>query len=114
MPQRKLGKTGAHRKAMFRNMLTDFFRHGRIETTLPKAKELRSLAEKMITTAKTNDLSSRRKVLKYVKDKEVVKKLFDEIAPRYSERPGGYTRILKMYPRRGDAAEKAIIELVEE
>lgn len=113
MPQRKLGKTTPHRKAMFNNMLTDLFRHERLETTLPKAKELRPLAEKMITTAQKNDLSSRRKVLKRIKDKEIVQRLFDEIAPRFSDRPGGYTRILKMYPRRGDASEKAIIELVE-
>lgn len=113
MPQRKLGRTTAHRKAMFSNMLTDFFRHERIETSLPKAKELRPLAEKMITTARSNDLASRRKVLRVVKDKTVVKKLFDEIAPRFSERPGGYTRILKMYQRRGDGSERAIIELVE-
>ncbi|MFP4661203.1 MAG: 50S ribosomal protein L17 [Halanaerobiales bacterium] len=113
MPQRKLNKRSSHRKAMFSNMLTDFFRHERIETTLPKAKELRPLAEKLITTARTNDLASRRKVLKVVKDEVVAKKLFDEIAPRFSDRPGGYTRILKMYPRRGDATELAIIELVE-
>ncbi len=113
MPQRKLGRTTAHRQAMFSNMLTDFFRHERIETSLPKAKELRPLAEKMITTARSNDLASRRKVLRVVKDKTVVKKLFDEIAPRFSERPGGYTRILKMYQRRGDGSERAIIELVE-
>jgi large subunit ribosomal protein L17 len=80
---------------------------------LPKAKELRSYAEKLITKAKTNDLSSRRSVMKKIKDKEIVTKLFDEIAPQYSERPGGYTRILKMYPRKGDAAKQAIIELVE-
>ncbi|MFP4017494.1 MAG: 50S ribosomal protein L17 [Halanaerobiales bacterium] len=113
MPQRKLNKRSSHRKAMFSNMLTDFFRHERIETTLPKAKELRPMAEKLITTARTNDLASRRKVLKVVKDETVAKKLFDEIAPRFSDRPGGYTRILKMYPRRGDATELAIIELVE-
>jgi large subunit ribosomal protein L17 len=113
MPQRKLNKTAAHRKAMFSNMVTDFFRHERIETTLTKARELRPITEKLITTAKTNDLNSRRRVLRVVKDKTVVKKLFDEIAPRFVERPGGYTRILKMYPRLGDASEKAIIELVE-
>lgn len=113
MPQRKLNKSTPHRKAMFNNMLTDFFRHEQIETTLPKAKELRPLAEKLITTARTNDLSSRRKVLKVVKDKKVVQKLFDEIAPRFMDRPGGYTRILKMYPRRGDAGKRAIIKLVE-
>jgi large subunit ribosomal protein L17 len=111
--KRKLQKRSSHRQAMLRNMATSLFREGRIETTLPKAKELRSYAEKLITAAKTNDLSSRRKVMKKIKDKEVVTKLFDEIAPQYSERPGGYTRILKMYPRRGDAAKKAIIELVE-
>src|SRR6056297_3583935 len=98
---------------MFKNMATSLFREERIETTLPKAKELRSYAEKLITAAKTNNLASRRRVMNKIKDKEIVTKLFDEIAPRYSERPGGYTRILKMYPRRGDAAKKAIIELVE-
>ncbi|MFW5986405.1 MAG: 50S ribosomal protein L17 [Halanaerobiales bacterium] len=113
MLQRKLSKSTPHRKAMFSNMLTDFFRHEQIETTLPKAKELRPLAEKMITTARTNDLNSRRKVLKVIKDKKIVQKLFDEIAPRFYDRPGGYTKILKMYPRRGDAGEKAILKLVE-
>ncbi|RCW49289.1 MULTISPECIES: 50S ribosomal protein L17 [unclassified Halanaerobium] len=113
MVKRKLQKRSAHRQAMMRNLATSLFRHGRIETTLPKAKELRSYAEKLITAAKSNDLNSRRRVMKKIKDKKVVAKLFDEIAPQYSERPGGYTRILKMYPRRGDAAEKAIIELVE-
>jgi len=113
MAKRKLQKTTSHRKAMLSNMATSLFRHGRIETTLPKAKELRSYAEKLITAAKKNDLSARRRVMKKIKDKEVVTKLFDEIAPQYSERPGGYTRILKMYPRRGDAAKQAIIELVE-
>jgi large subunit ribosomal protein L17 len=111
--KRKLQKRSSHRQAMLRNMATSLFREGRIETTLPKAKELRSYAEKLITAAKTNNLASRRKVMSKIKDKEVVTKLFDEIAPQYSERPGGYTRILKMYPRRGDAAKQAIIELVE-
>lgn len=113
MAKRKLQKTSSHRKAMFKNMAAALFREGRIETTLPKAKELRSYAEKLITAAKTNNLASRRKVMSKIKDEEVVTKLFDEIAPQYSERPGGYTRILKMYPRRGDAAKQAIIELVE-
>ncbi|KXS48385.1 MAG: large subunit ribosomal protein L17 [Halanaerobium sp. 4-GBenrich] len=113
MAKRKLQKRSSHRQAMLRNMATSLFREGRIETTLPKAKELRSYAEKLITAAKTNNLASRRKVMSKIKDKEVVTKLFDEIAPQYSERPGGYTRILKMYPRRGDAAKQAIIELVE-
>ena len=113
MAKRKLQKRSSHRQAMLRNMATSLFREGRIETTLPKAKELRSYAEKLITAAKTNNLASRRKVMSKINDKEVVTKLFDEIAPQYSERPGGYTRILKMYPRRGDAAKQAIIELVE-
>lgn len=113
MAQRKLSKNSSHRKAMFNNMLTDLFRHGRIKTTLAKAKELRPIAEKIITTAKTNDLSSRRKIMKRIKDKEVISKLFDEIGPKFNDRPGGYTRIIKMYPRLGDAAERALIELVE-
>ena len=113
MARRKLGKTSAHRKAMLSNMATDFFRYERIQTTLPKAKELRPVVEKLITTARTNDLHARRKVLRVVKDKEVVQRLFDEIAPRFADRPGGYTRILKLYPRRGDGAELAVIELVE-
>lgn len=113
MAKRKLSKNSSHRKAMFRNMLTDFFRHGQIETSLTKAKEIQPQAEKLITTAGNNNLHARRKVLKVIRDKEVVKKLFDEIAPQYVERPGGYTKILKMYPRRGDASERAIIKLVE-
>lgn len=113
MVNRKLSKNTSHRKAMFRNMLTDFFRHDKIETSLPKAKELRSQAEKLITIAGNNDLNARRKVLKKINDKEVVEKLFDEIAPRFVDRPGGYTRILKLYPRRGDASERALIKLVE-
>ncbi len=113
MPRRKLSKNSAHRKAMFRNMMTEIFRHGQIETSLPKAKQLRPIVEKMITSARTNDLNSRRKALSVLKDEEVVSKLFDEIAPSFSDRPGGYTRILKMYPRRGDASERALIKLVE-
>ena len=113
MPRRKLGRTTSHRKAMFRNMLTDFFRNERIETSLAKAKELRPLAEKLITVSKDNSVQSRRKVAKKINDKEVLTKLFDEIGPRFADRPGGYTRIIKMYPRRGDASERALIELVE-
>ncbi|SDL84201.1 LSU ribosomal protein L17P [Halarsenatibacter silvermanii] len=113
MVRRKLNKKSKHRRAMFRNMLTEFFRHERIETSLPKAKELQPLAEKMITTAETSNLKNRRTVHEELKDKDVVKKLFDEIAPRFSDRSGGYTRILKMYPRRGDGSERAILELVE-
>ncbi len=113
MPKRKLGRKSAHRKAMFKNMLTDFFRHERIETSLAKAKELQPIAEKTITTARDNNLHARRKVRKKINDREVLIKLFDEIAPRFYDRPGGYTRIIKMYPRRGDASKRAILELVE-
>lgn len=113
MARRKLNRKSKHRKAMFRNMLTDFFRHERIETSISKAKELQPIAEKMITKAKTSNLQNRREIHSELKDREVVTKLFDEIAPRFSERPGGYTRILKMYPRRGDASERALLELVE-
>ncbi len=109
---RKLGRTSDHRKAMLRAMVTYLLENGRIETTVTRAKEVRCMAEKMITTAKTNDLHSRRQVLAYVTKEDVVKKLFDEIAPKYAERNGGYTRIYKTGPRRGDAAEMAIIELV--
>ncbi|MCL2053486.1 MAG: 50S ribosomal protein L17 [Oscillospiraceae bacterium] len=97
---------------MLRAMVTYLLENGKIETTVTRAKEVRSMAEKMVTTAKTNNLHSRRQVLAYVTKEDVVKKLFDDIAPRYSERNGGYTRIIKIGPRRGDAAEMAIIELV--
>ncbi|MBQ5331378.1 MAG: 50S ribosomal protein L17 [Oscillospiraceae bacterium] len=109
---RKLGRTTDHRIAMLRAMVTYLLENGSIKTTVTRAKEVRSMAEKMITTAKTNDLSSKRKVLAYVTKEDVVKKLFDEIAPKYADRNGGYTRIIKTGPRRGDAAEMAIIELV--
>lgn len=109
---RKLGRTSDHRRAMLRAMVTFLLENGRIETTVTRAKEVRSMAEKMITTAKTNDLHSKRKVLSYVTKESVVKKLFDEIAPKYADVNGGYTRIIKIGPRRGDAAEMAIIELV--
>ena len=110
---RKLGRTTDHRKAMLRAMVTYLLENGKIQTTVTRAKEVRSMTEKMITTAKTNDLHSRRQVLSYVTKEDVVKKLFDEIAPKYAERNGGYTRIYKIGPRRGDAAEMAIIELVD-
>ena len=113
MHGRKLGRTSAHRKAMFRNQLVQFFEHERIVTTLPKAKELRPLAERMVTLARTGTLANRRRVLTMVPDKTVVKKLFDEIAPRFMERPGGYTRIIRLGRRRGDGAELAIIEFVD-
>jgi large subunit ribosomal protein L17 len=100
--------------AMLRGLITYLLEHGRIETTVTRAKELRSLAEKMITIAKEPTLSNRRRVLAFVTKEDVVKKLFDEIAPEYASRPGGYTRIIRTGPRRGDAAEMCIIELVQE
>ena len=109
---KKLGRTSDHRRAMLRAMVTYLLENGKIETTVTRAKEVRSMAEKMITTAKTNDLHSKRQVLAYVTKESVVKKLFDDIAPKYAERNGGYTRIYKIGPRRGDAAEMAIIELI--
>ncbi|MBP5581144.1 MAG: 50S ribosomal protein L17 [Ruminococcus sp.] len=109
---RKLGRSSDHRKAMLRAMVTYLLENGKIETTVTRAKEVRSAAEKMITVAKGGDLQSKRQVLSYVTKEAVVKKLFDEIAPKYAERNGGYTRIIKTGPRRGDAAEMAIIELV--
>jgi large subunit ribosomal protein L17 len=109
---RKLGVKTAHRKSMLRNLVTDLLREGRIQTTECRAKEARREAEKMITLAKRGDLHARRQVLAYVVDEDVVTKLFDEIAPRYDERQGGYTRILKLGPRRGDAAEVVFLELV--
>jgi len=109
---RKLGRTSDHRKAMLRAMVTFLLENGKIETTVTRAKEVRSMAEKMITIAKTNDLHSKRQVLAYVTKEDVVKKLFDDIAPKYADVNGGYTRIIKTGPRRGDAAEMAIIELV--
>ena len=109
---RKLGRDSSARKALFRGMLTSFFQYDRIETTEAKAKELRGLADQMITLAKRGDLHARRQVLAYPMDEEVVKKLFDEIAPKYAERQGGYTRVIKTGLRKGDAAPLALIELV--
>ena len=114
MHGRKLGRTTAHRKAMFRNQLASFVQSERIKTTLHKAKELRPLAEKMITQGKRGTLHARRQVGQWIPDRAVVRKLFDEIAPRFADRPGGYTRIIKLGPRLGDGAEMAILELVEE
>jgi large subunit ribosomal protein L17 len=113
---RKLGRTSSHRKATFRNMVTSFFELGQIETTDAKAKELRSLAERLVTVAKrgSDDLTARRQVLRVVRSKKVVAKLFDEIAPRYADRPGGYTRIIKVASRRGDAAPLSILQFVME
>ncbi|MBR2476968.1 MAG: 50S ribosomal protein L17 [Clostridia bacterium] len=109
---RKLGKATDNRMAMLRNLVTSLLENGKIETTLAKAKEVRSLAEKMITLGKDNTLHSRRQALAFITKEDVVTKVFAEIAPKYADRNGGYTRILKMGPRRGDAAEMAIIELV--
>ena len=109
---RKLGRTSDHRRAMMRAMVTYLFENGKIETTVTRAKEVRAVAEKMITLGKTNTLHSKRQVYSYITKEEVAKKVFDEIAPSYAGRNGGYTRIIKIGPRRGDAAEMAIIELV--
>ena len=109
---RKLGRTSSHRDLMLRNLVTSLIKNGRIETTETRAKETRKLAEKMITLAKRGDLHARRQALSYMLDETVVKNLFDEVAPKYAERNGGYTRIMKTGPRRGDAAPMAIIELV--
>ena len=109
---RKLGVKTAHRKSMLRNLVTDLFRYCRIQTTDCRAKEARREAEKMITLAKRNDLHAKRQAMAYIKDEDVVKKLFDEIAPKYESRNGGYTRILKLGPRQGDVAEAVFLELV--
>jgi len=109
---RKLGRPTDQRKAMLRGLVTALLENGRIETTLARAKEVRCLADKMITLGKTNTLHTRRQALSFVTKKDVVYKLFEEIAPKYADRNGGYTRVLKAGPRRGDGAEMAIIELV--
>ena len=111
---RKLGRTTAHRNAMLRGMVTLLLKNGQIETTLTRAKEVRSMAEKMITLGKKNTLASRRAALAYITDENVVSKLFNEIAPTYENRQGGYTQIFKMGPRRGDDAEMAIVKLIAE
>ena len=109
---RKLGRATDHRKAMLRAMVTYLLENGQIETAVTRAKEVRAVAEKMITIGKNNDLHSKRQVFAYVTKESVAKKLFDEIAPKYADKNGGYTRIIKTGPRRGDAAEMAIIQLV--
>lgn len=110
---RRLGRTTSHRVAMFRNMVTSFLNHEKITTTDAKAKELRSIAEKMITLGKKGDLHAMRQAASYIRDKKVVTKLFTSIAPRYQERAGGYTRIIKLGLRAGDNASLSLIELVE-
>ena len=109
---RKLGKPTAHRKLMLRSLVTDLFREGRISTTDCRAKEARKIAEKMITLGKRGDLHARRQAMAVIFDEDVVKKLFDDIDPKYAERNGGYTRILKLGPRQGDGAEMVFLELV--
>ncbi|HBT20941.1 MAG TPA: 50S ribosomal protein L17 [Peptococcaceae bacterium] len=108
----KLSREKSHRDMMIRNMVTSFLREERISTTEAKARELKRAAEKMITLGKRGDLHARRQALAFINDEDVVKKLFDEIAPRYKDRNGGYTRVLKVGPRRGDSAPMVIVELV--
>ncbi len=110
---RKLGRKTDHRIAMLRGMVTLLLEKGAIETTLPRAKELRAVTDRMITLGKENTLASRRAALAYITKEDVVKKLFDEIAPKYADRVGGYTQVYKLGPRRGDAAEMALIKLVD-
>ena len=110
---RTLSRTASHKKATMRNMATSLFRHERIETTTAKAKELRPFAERLITLGKRGDLHARRLAGRLIADRQVLGKLFDDIGPRFTERPGGYTRILKLGTRRGDAAEMALIEVVD-
>jgi len=110
----KLSRPTGHRKALVRNLVTELLRYGKIETTLAKAKAIRSPAEKMITLGKRGDLHARRQAYSFIQSKDVVHKLFDTIAAKYADRPGGYTRILKLGRRQGDAASMAIIELVED
>ncbi len=112
MAYRRLGVKSAHRRAMLRNASTSLFKNGKIETTEPRAKELASVAEKMITLAKKGDLTSRRRALAYITEEDVVTKLFGEIAEKYADRQGGYTRIVHIGQRRGDAAQMALVELV--
>lgn len=109
---RKLGRVTAHRNAMLRNLTTSLLENGKMVTTETRAKEVRCMAEKMITLGKKNTLHTRRQALAYVTKPDVVHKLFTEIAPKYADRNGGYTRIIKMAPRRGDGASQAVIELV--
>ncbi len=110
---RKLGRTTAHRRALFRNQLASLVEHERIRTTLHKAKELRPVAEKIVTQGKRSSLHARRRVRRWLSNRHLVKKLFDDIAPRFLERPGGYLRIVKLGPRKGDGAEMAVLEFVD-
>lgn len=112
MAYRRLGVKSAHRRAMLRNSVTSLLKNGKIETTEPRAKELVSIAEKMITLGKKGDLASRRHALAYITEEDVVTKLFEEIAVKYVDRQGGYTRIVRLGQRRGDSAQMAMVELV--
>ncbi len=109
---RKLGRPSDQRRAMLRNLTTSLLEHGKIETTVTRAKEVKRMADKMVTLGKRGDLHARRQALAYITKEEVVKNLFDEIAPKYADRQGGYTRIYRVGPRKGDGAELAVIELV--
>lgn len=113
MSYRKLGRTSAHRAALFRNQLASLIEHERIVTTLPKAKELRPLIEKMVTLAKEDSVHNRRQAARSVQNEDLITRLFETLSPRFRERPGGYTRIIKLGPRRGDGAEMAILEFVD-
>ena len=110
---KKLGRTSAHRKALFRNQLASLFLHERIETTLAKAKALRPIAEKVVTQGRNDSVQARRQVRRWIEDRKLIQRLFDDIAPRFADRPGGYLRIVKLGPRRGDGAETAILEFVD-
>lgn len=109
---KKLGRTSSHRLALLRSLSTSLFKHERIRTTVPKARELRPFAERLITLARRDDLHARRQVIRQIADKDVVKKLFATLGPRFATRPGGYTRTMKLGPRQGDGAEMAFVELV--
>jgi len=110
---RKLGRDAAHRKALYANLTASLIQHGRIKTTVAKAKEVRPVAEEMITLGRRGDVPARRQALKFLRSQDVVHKLFSDVGPRFSDRPGGYSRIVKLGPRQGDAAEMAYLELVD-
>jgi large subunit ribosomal protein L17 len=110
---RKLGRDSAHRKALYANLTAALIEHGRIKTTVAKAKEVRPVAEEMITLGRRGDVPARRQALKFLRSQDVVHKLFSEVGPRFSDRPGGYSRIVKLGPRQGDAAEMAYLEFVD-
>jgi len=110
---RKLGRDAAHRKALYANLTASLIEHGRIKTTVAKAKEVRPVAEEMITLGRRGDVPARRQALKFLRSQDVVHKLFSDVGPRFSDRPGGYSRIVTHGPRQGDAAEMAYLELVD-